>query len=138
MARFTDFVLAYNWAILLVIIAIGVVGYLQFTSLSEAPDSCALPAGLNCVEFSATPTGLTFVVSNSLEQDATLESIEAGDCITVEEVNLKQGEQTIVYLENCSLGDSGDKLFAPMIITYVDEESGEEKGDTGQIMVTID
>jgi hypothetical protein len=119
-----EFIMTYGWAILVVIVAIAALAYFGVLSPGKyLPEKCVPAAGIGCMSFKATTTGVDLILQNALGKDITvtginLEDAGCNDTFTTTVVNGESG----TFALTCAL-TAGSKINSDMVITY-DEVGG--------------
>ncbi len=125
-----EFLMTYGWALLIVLVAIGVLAY--FGVLSPArflPQQCTLPPGFGCTDFriQSSPSVLTVILQNGIGD--VLSSVSMGydasptlSCSVAAGASgfiLNDGSTTTVTmpLSACSL-TAGARFKAVLILNY--------------------
>ena len=119
-----EFIMTYGWAILVVIVAIAALAYFGVLSPGKyLPEKCVPAAGIGCMSFKATTTGVDLILQNALGKDITVTDINLEDagCNDTFTTTVVNGESATFAL-TCAL-TSGSKINSDMVITY-DEVGG--------------
>ena len=73
-----EFLMTYGWAIMVVLIVIGVLAYLDVLSPEKfIPERCIIP-GLTCVSHKVESNKITMFVVNNLGRTITVDSVDLG------------------------------------------------------------
>jgi hypothetical protein len=76
-----EFLTTWGWALLMILLIIVALGYLGlFSAWSYLPDECYLPAGIQCVAYKATHSGVTIVLKNKMGYKINDVSVKVQNC----------------------------------------------------------
>jgi hypothetical protein len=129
-----EFLMTYGWALLVVLAAIGALAYFGVLKPQQfVPEQCVLVPGMACMDSRITPTGLDFIISNSLGRDIKILSISAGNCTASYNQTLDNGDESRFTIPNCNNGEIGLKFKSDLTIIYVGKDTGLEKTILGTI-----
>ena len=133
-----EFIMTYGWAILVVLVAIAALAYFGVLSPSRfLPEQCLFEPGLACIEHSASTTGLTLVLTNSLGKDITITSITDidGVCSNTGGILANGATETFTFT-GCSHGASGAQYKSDLKLSYTSQNVSHTR--TGSIVTRIE
>jgi len=134
-----EFLMTYGWAILVVLAAIGALAYFGVLSPDKfLPEKCTLPAGLACLDFRATSSGLDLIIQNSIgfDLDAVSLTINGTDCSVTASgpTTLNNGDQG-TFAASCT--PPSGKFKGAVSIAYTRADTGLSNTKSGDIVVQI-
>ncbi len=142
------FIYTYGWAILIVLAAVGVLGYMGVLNPANYMPSKCISQGFTCSDFhieAGTPGKVTLYLANnmgfmtddvtiSLKNSNGVECCSSGFCATNQ--TIPNGEQlnlnTGVDFTNCNLV-SGEKFAGRILITYTNVKTGATHTTKGDV-----
>ena len=114
-----EFLMTYGWAILVVMVVIGALGYIGTLSPGKHIASrCILSPGIACVDFKVTESSVVLALRNGLGEDITISSISIGSCSGTDSNPIKDGELVEFTIEGCANTLNG-RFSEQVAITYV-------------------
>ncbi len=150
-----EFLMTYGWAILVVLIAIGVLIFLVGNPSNLVGDSCRIGSPLNCgttLVADGTADTITIELTNGLANsieitaaaDIALTATDYADCDAITSpavpITISAGAKETIIID-CGAIDlvSGDKVKSPFSVTYTDN-ANPSLGTlvrTGDIVVSV-
>jgi hypothetical protein len=114
-----EFMMTYGWAILIILVVIGVISYLGVTSYNNyAPEKCELFPGLNCVDHVITQRNVLLVVKNNYGSDLNITFASDG-CHNWMRHVIRRGETRNVLFVGCeNNGDVDRKFYQRINMSY--------------------
>ena len=121
-----EFLMTYGWAILVVIVAIGVLAYFGFLSPDNfLPRKCVLPAGLACLDYNVENYKIVLVLQNTQGETTTIDKIivsgNSQQCSDNQSVIVNNEAKAIITITQCNNGAEGAKFDGVVNVTYTIE-----------------
>lgn len=123
-----EFLMTYGWAILVVLVIIGALGYFGVLNPSNlVPEKCTMQTGLTCQDYKLEPDQTKFVFQNALGKqieivNASVRGIDDNGYCYNSSINKKinNGEEAAMTLGTCDteLTDTGRKYRADVEVVY--------------------
>jgi len=134
-----EFLMTYGWAILVVLTAIAALAYFGVLSPDRfLPEKCTMPSGLACLDFTATDTGFTLILHNSLGIDisAVSVSIDGTGCsdTAAGPTDLDNGKSG-TYTVSCS--PSSGKFKGDITMAYVNSVTALSHTKIGELIAQV-
>ncbi len=141
-AQWLDLMLAYGWAVALVIIVI--IAYVYFAVLREAnvvETACEFPSTLSCIDApvgNSTEHSISFRLVNTLGFAITnINGTSKGvaNCLSMNTSSAVVSDTTVVkiFLQNCS-NDFGVKFDDQVSLRYINKDTGESGEKVGRVV----
>ena len=134
-----EFIMTYGWAIMVVLIAIGVLA--QFGVLSPdrfLKNDCSLQAGVACLEHKVSLTSIQMRVKNLQGKDMINVVADAQDCgDSGSAVNIPNGD-TYTFTITCGSSLGGTKYKGSFNITYGLQGSSITHMNNGELTSKIE
>ncbi len=137
-----EFLMTYGWAILVVLAAIGALAYFGVLSPDRfLPEKCTLPAGMACLDFTASTTSVVTVIQNSGGFDmtnvvvtVTPQGASAVTCAPVGDNQLTDGEQDTF---TCTSTFAEGKMKAELNVAYTNKQTSLNHTKTGELIAKV-
>ena len=118
-----EFLISYGWAIIVVLIIIGILAHLDVLSPDMfLPQKCILPSGIACLDYRVESSRVILVLQNALGESMTINDITILEsnqkCSTTEQINIKNNEKAIFTITPCINGPAGKKFDGKIDVTY--------------------
>lgn len=120
-----EFLMSYGWAILIALVAVGVISYFKILNPDEiVRDQCLLAQGIYCKSHKATPTGASIMLTNFMGRDITVTDVMLSDinCSSSGLSVYLPNDRDAVFNLSCNLTPKS-KANSELII-YYDEVGG--------------
>jgi hypothetical protein len=122
-----EFLMAYGWVIMVVLVAIGALSYFGVLSSDKfVPRKCLLEVGIGCTDFKVQEDSVTLVIINGKGEDITISEIAVGECKGINLGTLKNGERKTYTITGCTNAVS-EKFNEKINLTYTTETGLEHK-----------
>src|SRR3989344_5481849 len=134
-----EFLMAYGWAILVVLVAIGALAYFGVLSPQKfLPERCILESGFSCVSHKVEPSRITLIISNAKGRDITITNIKVADCESGLSQDLANGAQSSFTVGgSCSNGIQKERFDGEISISYTEKDTGLTKTAFGNLNTKI-
>lgn len=122
-----EFLMAYGWAVLVVLIAVGSLAYFGVLSPETLfPNKCILHAGLVCLDYRVESFRAILVLQNAGGGSMTLDKVAVStnnqECYNNESITLTNNEKAVITITDCNNGATNDRFNGAINITYTLEE----------------
>lgn len=119
----SEFLITYGWAILIVLIMIGVIAGMSQVGMIKTdqsiPEKCIMRVGFACVDHIIKPDSATIRLVNGFGKDMTILNISIGEnCSESFNKHLDAGESINFELVNCMNGKSRSPFKADILVYY--------------------
>ena len=125
-----EFIMTYGWAIMVVLMAIGVLAYFGVLGPMNQ-NKCTFNSELFCTEkphSSANMGGsIIFPLVNYLPYDVENVTAFSDNCLPSPEISIKSQESGVIILQNCGFSE-GDKYREFVTVRYTASESSGGSG----------
>ena len=136
-----EFLMTYGWAILVVVIAIGMLVYFGVLSPENLmPERCliATTTGISCMDFNADSSGITLLLGNTLPERIRIDEISIDNCGLIALVTEIEGESSATFFVGCTDPIPKGKLIKGDInIAYTVINTDFQKTATGEIIARV-
>ena len=135
-----EFLMAYGWAILVVIIAIGALAYFGVLSPQKfLPEACILESGFSCTSHKVEISKITLILKNSKGRDITVTHIKIGDCESDFTQDLLNGaENTFNVGGTCANGIQKERFQGEITISYTEKDTSLTRTSFGHLNSKIE
>jgi len=122
-----EFMMTYGWAIVVALVAIGVLVYLGVLSPDRLlSNKCSLPTGITCLDFNVESSRVILVLQNNIGESITINEVAVakkndGSCSNTESIQLKNNQRAIIIVLDCNNGNINDKFKGDLNITFTKE-----------------
>ena len=136
-----EFLMTYGWAVLVVLVVIGVLAYFGVLSPDRfLPSKCTLPSGIACLDHVASSTDLAIGVTlkNSLGYELSSVTVRASGCTTADnQGTMRNGDQRTFTPSGCTL-TSGQRYSGQLNVTYTNADTGISHTAQGTIIAKVE
>lgn len=122
-----EFIMAYGWAILVVLIGVAALGYSGVLSPDKfLPSKCVLPSGIACLDYKVESYRVILVLQNALGETITIDNVTVSaneqQCSDNQRISLYNNEKAIITITGCSNGAEGQKFNGFVTVLYTVED----------------
>ena len=135
-----EFLMAYGWAILVVLVAIGALAYFGVLSPQKLlPERCVIEPGFGCVSSKVEVSKITLVIANAKGRDVAITGIKVGDCASAFTQDLANGDQNSFLIgSSCTNGAQKERFDGEIAISYTEKDTGLTKTAFGNLNTKIE
>lgn len=114
-----EFLMTYGWAILIVLIVLGILSYTGVFKDKFLPQKCVIQPGIHCDDFRIKEDAVTLVLKNVQGRSMTVESIEVEHCTgTISESSILENDAEAEFIIDGCSNIANEKFDGEAIITY--------------------
>ena len=122
-----EFLVAYGWAILAVVVAVAVLAYFGVLSADAfLPERCSLKAGIVCLDYKVESYRVILVLQNALGETITINKLTISgnnqECSDSQSITLYNHEKMMFTIQQCSNGAGGQKFNGMINVSYTIED----------------
>ena len=134
-----EFLMTWGWAILAVLIVLGVLAYFKVLSPGDiVANQCRLAQGLYCKSYKANESGVTLLVFNALGRDIVVTGVVLPDSncsVSSLGITLLHENAAEIFIP-CNL--SGKRKLSSMLKIVYDESDGlPGMSNNGKIIIPV-
>lgn len=129
-----EFLITYSWAILVILVAIGILVY--FGLINVEGNTCKITPKLKCKEFGVEQDRVILTIENKMDQMLLGVDVGVKGCNEMDMGNiLDKGKEDTFIITSCDF-KTGEKVDALINFTYITED-GKQYTKTGKITAKV-